>query len=149
MMELMAVQPRMAAVLDLAVVDGDVRVAATLRALGNHLSLDLMAVDASGGSVNVVDRLGDGFASVTSPLMDLADEHRAASYVPGAGSWFVGVFTLSVGGGLEVETDFDSAPLTGSYPVARRADCVRELEMFPRSEANIPDWLSEGVVSGA
>lgn len=147
MMELMALQPPVAEALMLGAREGDSSITATVHALGDHMSVGVFAIDASGSRVSVIDRM-HRFELLTRPLMDLMDRHRAASYVEGAGSWFAGVFRLTVGGRLEVEADFESAPVNASYPAVKRVDAVRELDLFPRIESRTPLWLAEAAVQG-
>lgn len=147
MMELMALQPPVAEALMLGAREGDSSITATVHALGDRMSVGVFAIDASGSRVSVIDRM-HRFELLTRPLMELMDRHRKASYVDGAGTWFVGVFRLVVGGGLEVETDFESAPVTGTYPVVKMEDGLRELDLFPRIESRTPLWLAEVAVQG-
>jgi hypothetical protein len=74
-----------------------------------------------------------------------ARELREAMYRPGAGTWFTAWFTVTAEGKLSTRFDYDNEPELGHFAAeAYRAD----LDEFPRTPQNTPDWLA-AILAGA
>ena len=66
-------------------------------------------------------------------------ELRQLLYQPGRGAWFAARLTLDAPGRLDLSYNMDHDPLWN--PPIPAEYWARDLEVFPRDEAFIPDWL--------
>lgn len=70
---------------------------------------------------------------------------RRTMYQPGKGTWFTARFTLTREGHFSTDFDFDGEP-QWQAPVGAEA-YARDLEEFPRTPENTPEWLRLAVSS--
>jgi hypothetical protein len=71
---------------------------------------------------------------------DDLDALRAATATPDGGAWFTATITARRDGDVSAHYDYDAEPDFGPVP-ATATNYRTDLTRFPRSEANIPQWL--------
>ncbi|GAB2476037.1 antitoxin YezG family protein [Jatrophihabitans fulvus] len=79
-------------------------------------------------------------------VQDAAEELREAMYRPGAGTWFSATFTVTREGRMDADFDYDTEPRWDEGVPDEWFS--KDLERFPRDDANRPDWLKAKVTPG-
>lgn len=91
--------------------------------------------------------LPDGSTAEVSPPegLNLAfQEMRQVLYQPGRGTWFSARCVVNAPVRIDITYNFDHDPLF--TPPVPAADFARDLQVFPRDEAFVPDWLRAALV---
>ncbi|WNV90763.1 hypothetical protein [Umezawaea sp. Da 62-37] len=83
-----------------------------------------------GGTAEVIPHEG---------ITKLFAELRRLGYAPGRGTWFAARLTLDAPGRLDISYNMDHDPLW--EPPIPAEFWARDLEVFPRDDAFVPDWL--------
>ncbi|WP_328604215.1 TNT domain-containing protein [Amycolatopsis sp. NBC_00345] len=107
----------------------------TYRAVGDHVELPVM-----------VRRATDGGLYLWEPPAEVAEllaKLRAGMYREGRGTWLQAGATIDTGSHAEFAYVWDSEPSWDAAPPA--AAFARELELFPRTGGNLPEWFAERV----
>lgn len=94
-------------------------------------------------SAEVVVEFPDGTShrvSIPTEVFSLTDELRAGMYQEGKGTWFSMRYVISRPGRFNVDFNYDEDPGI-TFPTSH--GFTKDLQYFPRDEANIPDWLRE------
>lgn len=71
---------------------------------------------------------------------------RSSMAQPGSGTWFTASIVLTPEGGFSMEADYDNEP-AWKVPVVALT-YAEEQELFPRDEANQPEWYKAEVARG-
>jgi len=90
--------------------------------------------------------LADGSTPEVVPAGDLTRafaELRQLLHQPGRGTWFSARLSMNPPGSLNVSYNLDHDPKW--FPPIPASYWVRDLEVFPRDEGFIPDWLREKI----
>jgi hypothetical protein len=109
------------------------------RMVGKIAETDLFAYD-SDGDLSYPD-LG-GFA-----LDRAVREIRSQMAQPSSGAWFSAKIELTPDGGFSMDADYDDEP-EWDVPVVAET-YLEEQELFPRDEANQPDWYRQKLQEAA
>ncbi|WP_194924578.1 TNT domain-containing protein [Catenulispora pinisilvae] len=111
----------------------------TYRVVGDHVELPVM-----------VRRATDGGLYLWEPPAEVAEmlaKLRAGMYREGRGTWFQVGGTIDMRSHTEFAYVWDTEPSwDGAPPTAALA---RELELFPRTGVNLPEWIAERVGAAA
>mgnify|MGYP002622728623 FL=1 len=94
-------------------------------------------------SAEIVVEFPDGTSrreSLPAEVFSLTDELRAGMYQEGKGTWFSMRYVISRPGKFNVDFNYDEDPGI-TFPTSQ--GFTKDLQYFPREEANIPDWLRE------
>jgi len=86
--------------------------------------------------------LADGSTREVVPPDSLLPEFvelRRSIYRPGRGAWFSARLSIDPPGSVRITYNLDHDP--GWVPPIPAAHWARDLEMFPRDERFVPDWL--------
>lgn len=90
--------------------------------------------------------LSDGSTPEVVPPDSLAAafaELRQLLYQPGRGTWFAARLSMNPPGRMDISYNLDHDPKW--FPSIPASYWVRDLEVFPRDEGFIPDWLREKI----
>ncbi|MFE2750682.1 hypothetical protein ACFXGA_01630 [Actinosynnema sp. NPDC059335] len=74
-------------------------------------------------------------------------EMRQVLYQPGRGTWFSARCVVNAPVSIDITYNFDHDPRFD--PPVPAADFARDLEVFPRDEVFVPDWLRAKLVEAA
>lgn len=99
---------------------------------------------ASLNQARIVVRAADGSTPAVNAPAELDETMtaiRRVMYEPGRGTWFSAKLTLTPPEELHVEFNFDDDPAW--WPSVPAGLFERDLEVFPRDEEHIPQWLTE------
>ncbi|KAA9395263.1 SseB family protein [Kocuria coralli] len=85
-----------------------------------------------------------------SPILRRINRLQSLSYRPGRGTWLSTTITVSAEGWPEPSYSFtashnfdDRPPVLGEEGPYQVGDALEHLEVFPRTEARVPEWLAE------
>ncbi|WP_063746995.1 hypothetical protein [Saccharothrix sp. NRRL B-16314] len=80
-------------------------------------------------------------------LIAAFQELRQVLYQPGRGTWFSARCVVNAPARIDVTYNVDHDP--GFDPPVPAADFARDLQVFPRDEAYLPDWLRAKLVEAS
>lgn len=113
---------------------GGERIEVEINGLGESESYDLRMV--RNGRRERVYHPGDFFSAL--------GRVRKAQFVRGRGAWTWSRLWMDVSDGvLHQECDWERVPMY-SYNLPSLVECKKEMDLFPRDEELLPDWLREG-----
>ena len=113
---------------------GGERIEVEINGLGESESYDLRMV--RNGRRERVYHPGDFFSAL--------GRVRKAQFVRGRGAWTWSHLWMDVSNGvLHQECDWVRVPMY-SYNLPSLVECKKEMDLFPRDEELLPDWLREG-----
>lgn len=111
----------------------------------SELKYTFRATIGTDSSILVV-RFQDGSEAnrtVPMPVPDAMDDLRRAMYQENVGTWFTA--TIKIDSSQKYQTDFDYDSEPDFVPPLAPGSYAEDLEHFPRSEENTPDWLRQKV----
>lgn len=112
---------------------------------GERIEFEINAVGEtellSGWLIRSGEREGSFFSdSIFSSLRNM----RKAQFIRGRGAWTWSRLWMDVSDGvLHQECDWVRVPMY-SYNLPSLVECKKEMDLFPRDEELLPDWLREG-----
>lgn len=104
--------------------------------------IEIWNAEAAGFGSASVDVVAGGETTWPDPpeeVIDLFEELKEAMYRPDTGTWLSVRISISADGSADVDYNYDEPPAWGME--VEPGLYGEELERFPRSPENIPDWM--------